>query len=249
MPCHPAPRVSSTWIRRSTPARLRQGDACAHPLTTTATGSASEAGATAANSSPSLAGPTRSTTTSAFSRRDSTRRVASSSPTGHSSFTSTTARSTTARCCSTASSAARGFMNEIIWAYDYGGRSKSRWPAKHDTIFWYAIDPHHYVFDYDEMDRIPYMAPRLVTPGEGGARQDAHRRLVAHDREPDRQGEDRLPHAEAARHPASASSGSTQTPAIWCSTSSPAAARPAKQPRDSGETTSWSTAMPMRWRS
>jgi site-specific DNA-methyltransferase (adenine-specific) len=54
------------------------------------------------------------------------------------------------------------FMNEIIWAYDYGGRSKRRWPAKHDTIFWYARDPQRYTFHFDEMDRIPYMAPGLV---------------------------------------------------------------------------------------
>ena len=55
-------------------------------------------------------------------------------------------------------------MNEIIWAYDYGGRPKDRWPAKHDTILWYAMDPANYVFDYDAIDRIPYMAPKLVTP-------------------------------------------------------------------------------------
>ncbi len=55
------------------------------------------------------------------------------------------------------------FMNEIIWAYDYGGRPKTRWPAKHDTILWYALDPDDYVFNFDEMDRIPYMAPSLVS--------------------------------------------------------------------------------------
>jgi site-specific DNA-methyltransferase (adenine-specific) len=54
------------------------------------------------------------------------------------------------------------FINEIIWAYDYGGRPKSRWPAKHDTILWYALDPENYVFNFDAMDRIPYMAPGLV---------------------------------------------------------------------------------------
>ena len=54
------------------------------------------------------------------------------------------------------------FMNEIIWAYDYGGRPKDRWPAKHDTILWYARDPENYVFNYEEIDRIPYMAPGLV---------------------------------------------------------------------------------------
>jgi site-specific DNA-methyltransferase (adenine-specific) len=54
------------------------------------------------------------------------------------------------------------FINEIIWAYDYGGRPKNRWPAKHDTILWYAKDPDDYIFNFDEMDRIPYMAPGLV---------------------------------------------------------------------------------------
>jgi site-specific DNA-methyltransferase (adenine-specific) len=54
------------------------------------------------------------------------------------------------------------FVNEIIWAYDYGGRPKNRWPAKHDTILWYALDPKDYVFDFDAIDRIPYMAPDLV---------------------------------------------------------------------------------------
>lgn len=56
------------------------------------------------------------------------------------------------------------FMNEIIWAYDYGGRSKRKWPAKHDTILWYAKDPGNYTFNYEDMDRIPYMAPGLVGP-------------------------------------------------------------------------------------
>ncbi len=56
------------------------------------------------------------------------------------------------------------FINEIIWAYDFGGRSKSRWPAKHDNILWYAKDPRNYTFNYDAIDRIPYMAPGLVGP-------------------------------------------------------------------------------------
>jgi site-specific DNA-methyltransferase (adenine-specific) len=54
------------------------------------------------------------------------------------------------------------FINEIIWAYDFGGRSRRRWSPKHDTILWYAKDPGHYTFNYSEMDRIPYMAPGLV---------------------------------------------------------------------------------------
>ena len=54
------------------------------------------------------------------------------------------------------------FRNEIIWSYDYGARSRTRWSAKHDTILWYARDPRRYTFHYAEIDRIPYMAPRLV---------------------------------------------------------------------------------------
>ncbi len=56
------------------------------------------------------------------------------------------------------------FLNEIIWAYDYGGKSKSRWPAKHDTILVYVKDPARYFFNSDAVDREPYMAPGLVTP-------------------------------------------------------------------------------------
>ncbi len=55
------------------------------------------------------------------------------------------------------------FINEIIWAYDYGARSKKRWSSKHDTILWYAMNPKDYTYRYDDIDRIPYMAPGLVT--------------------------------------------------------------------------------------
>ena len=55
------------------------------------------------------------------------------------------------------------FLNEIIWAYDYGAKSKSRWPAKHDTILVYVKDPDKYYFDSSAVDREPYMAPGLVT--------------------------------------------------------------------------------------
>jgi DNA modification methylase len=55
------------------------------------------------------------------------------------------------------------FLNEIVWAYDYGARSKRRWPAKHDTILVYVKDPDGYHFDAEAVDREPYMAPGLVT--------------------------------------------------------------------------------------
>ena len=56
------------------------------------------------------------------------------------------------------------FLNEIIWSYDYGGKSKRRWPSKHDTILVYVKDPASYYFDSESVDREPYMAPGLVTP-------------------------------------------------------------------------------------
>ncbi|MFJ5000165.1 DNA-methyltransferase [Microbacterium sp. NPDC088619] len=56
------------------------------------------------------------------------------------------------------------FLNELIWAYDYGAKSRSRWPTKHDTILVYVKNPREYVFNSDDIDREPYMAPGLVTP-------------------------------------------------------------------------------------
>ena len=56
------------------------------------------------------------------------------------------------------------FLNELIWSYDYGARTTKRWPAKHDTILVYVKDPVGYHFDGEEVDREPYMAPRLQTP-------------------------------------------------------------------------------------
>ena len=56
------------------------------------------------------------------------------------------------------------FLNELIWAYDYGGKPKRRWPQKHDTILVYVKDPALYFFDGDAVEREPYMAPGLVSP-------------------------------------------------------------------------------------
>jgi len=72
------------------------------------------------------------------------------------------------------------FLNEIIWAYDYGARTRKKWPAKHDNILWYAKNPQEYIYNVDDIDRIPYMAP--------GTHQQ--------------QGKNRLPDPKTARHPA-----------------------------------------------
>lgn len=56
------------------------------------------------------------------------------------------------------------FLNEIIWAYDYGARTRKKWPPKHDNILWYAKDPRNYIYNVEAIERIPYMAPGLVGP-------------------------------------------------------------------------------------
>lgn len=55
------------------------------------------------------------------------------------------------------------FLNEVIWAYDYGGRGKDRWPRKHDTILVYVKEIGSHYFNQDQIERIPYMAPELVS--------------------------------------------------------------------------------------
>lgn len=56
------------------------------------------------------------------------------------------------------------FLNEVIWAYDFGGRAKDRWPAKHDTILVYVKEAGAHLFDQDAIERVPYLAPTLVGP-------------------------------------------------------------------------------------
>ncbi len=56
------------------------------------------------------------------------------------------------------------FLNEVVWAYDYGARTKKRWPPKHDTILVYVKDAGRYTFNYEEIERIPYLSPGLVGP-------------------------------------------------------------------------------------
>ncbi|WP_295012917.1 site-specific DNA-methyltransferase [uncultured Microbacterium sp.] len=55
------------------------------------------------------------------------------------------------------------FLNELIWAYDYGAKPRTRWPTKHDTILVYVKTPGAHVFNVDDIEREPYMAPSLVS--------------------------------------------------------------------------------------
>lgn len=68
------------------------------------------------------------------------------------------------------------FLNEIIWAYDFGGRGKRSWPKKHDTILVYVKDPKKYVFNWDDIDRIPYETPELQYVGR--TREEAEKRIA-----------------------------------------------------------------------
>jgi site-specific DNA-methyltransferase (adenine-specific) len=63
---------------------------------------------------------------------------------------------------------AEHFLNEVIWAYDFGGRAKDRWPRKHDNILLYAKSS-RWTFNRDDIDRVPYMAPGLVGPEKAAA--------------------------------------------------------------------------------
>lgn len=83
------------------------------------------------------------------------------------------------------------FLNEIIWCYDYGGRTKRRWPPKHDNILVYVKDVRNYVFNYDAIDRIPYMAPGLQTAeraAEGKTPTDAWWMTIVPTNGPERTG-------------------------------------------------------------
>ena len=94
------------------------------------------------------------------------------------------------------------FLNEIIWAYDFGGRARDRWPAKHDTILVYVRTPGAHFFDQDAVERIPYLAPGLVGP-EKAARGKLPTDVWWHTIVPTNgRGEDRLPEPEARGDPA-----------------------------------------------
>ena len=166
-----------------------------------ATARASRARATARRCSAARRGGTPTTTTWGSSRRGSARRGASSPPTGRCSSTSTRARRTTARCCSTSSSAARRSSTRSCGPTTTARGRAARWPAKHDVIFWYARDPARYVFRYDDIDRVPYLAPGLVGPekaARGKTPTDVWWQTIV---SPTGDGEDRLPDAEAGQDP------------------------------------------------
>ena len=150
------------------------------PATTAATGPASAGAATRPSCSPSPPTRTTSTTTSGFlaPRLEEIWRVLH--PTGtlylhldyrEAHYVKLLLDELFGREC---------FLNELIWAYDYGAKSKGRWPQKHDTILVYVKDPRAYYFDSEAVDREPYMAPGLVTPEKVERGQAARCRVMWH---------------------------------------------------------------------
>ena len=135
------------------------------------------------------------------------------------------------------------FLNELIWAYDYGAKPKRRWPAKHDTILVYVRTPGAHHFDADAVEREPYMAPGLVT-AEKAARGKLPTDVIWHTIvSPTGREEDGLSDAEPEVWSA-ASSRRRRGRAAGAWTSSPARARSARSARSSGAATCWWTQNP-----
>ena len=157
---------------------------------------------------------TRSTTTSASSSRGCARSTGCSRPTGTLYFHIDYREAHYCKLLLDELFGRECFLNELIWAYDYGAKPRNRWPAKHDTILVYVKDPARYLFDADAVDREPYMAPGLVTPEQRERGKRPTDVMVAHDR---------LPH-RAARRPATR----RRSPRASCA----ASCRPPSRPGD-----------------
>lgn len=68
------------------------------------------------------------------------------------------------------------FLNEVIWSYNLGGRSKDRWPRKHDSILVYVKEEGKHVFNLSDIDRIPYDAPWAQYIGR--TKEEAEKRIA-----------------------------------------------------------------------
>ena len=74
------------------------------------------------------------------------------------------------------------FLNELIWAYDYGAKPRRRWPAKHDTILVYVRTPGAPLVRRRRRRARAVHGAGSGRRREGRARQAPDRRLVPHDR-------------------------------------------------------------------
>ena len=70
----------------------------------------------------------------------------------------------------------RNFLNHVVWSYNFGGRGRDRWPQKHDDILVYTKSCGDHLFNWDEIDRIPYAAPELQFVGR--SKEEAEKRIA-----------------------------------------------------------------------
>lgn len=68
------------------------------------------------------------------------------------------------------------FLNEVIWSYNVGGRGRDRFPQKHDVILVYTKEQGKHVFNWEDIDRIPYTAPELQYMGR--SKEEAEKRIA-----------------------------------------------------------------------
>lgn len=68
------------------------------------------------------------------------------------------------------------FLNDVVWSYNFGGRSRDRWPTKHDNILVYVKNRGKHTFNWDSIDRIPYTAPNVQYIGR--SKEDAEKRIA-----------------------------------------------------------------------
>ena len=144
----------------------------ARPSTATARGSAAAATRRSCSPSPPIA--TSSTTTSASSRPALRRCGASCTPTGTLYLHLDYREAHYAKLLLDEIYGRECFLNELIWAYDYGAKPKGRWPQKHDTILVYVKDPSAY---YSTRRRST--ASRHARPGDAGAAERAGKRPMS----------------------------------------------------------------------
>lgn len=71
----------------------------------------------------------------------------------------------------------KNFLNHIVWSYNFGGRGKNRFAQKHDDILFYTKSAGQHVFNWDDIDRVPYKAPEMQYVGR--TKEEAEKRIAA----------------------------------------------------------------------
>ena len=165
-------------------------------------------------------------TISTSSGRGCRRRTGSCIRPARCSFTSTTGKSTTARSCWIRSLAGTPSSTKSSGRTTTGDDPGNAGRPSTTTSSGTRKTPRDYTYRYEDIDRIPYMAPALVGPkkaARGKTPTDTWWQTVVSPTGKEKTG---LPDPEAAGDPGADREGSLQTPGTGCSTFSRAAERP-----------------------